>query len=241
MKKIIPILFVFLTMLGACSEDKVSVSVTGVSLNVATLELKVGETAVLLVSVTPADAENPSVTWTSSNPSAVTVDAFGKVSAVSVGTAVVTVKTTDGGFTATCSITVAAKEEPEPDPDPEPIPVTGVTLNTTATNFNETDQVYELYEGEEMTFTATVAPDNANNKNITWECHDKDDDGTHDSTVISVTGGKVKALRAGSAYILVKTMDGNFTARADIRVKQKGNMGVETEPGGNTGGGGIEW
>ncbi len=83
-----------------------NVSATGVSLNKTSTSITKGSTETLTASVSPSEATNKNVTWTSSVPSAATVDSSGKVTAVSVGTTVITVTTEDGGFTATCTVTV---------------------------------------------------------------------------------------------------------------------------------------
>ena len=83
-----------------------SVSVTGVSLNKDSLNLYVGGNETLTATVEPTDATNKGVTWSSSAESVATVDANGKVTAVSAGTATITVTTADGNKTATCTVTV---------------------------------------------------------------------------------------------------------------------------------------
>lgn len=82
------------------------VSVTDVQLDKDTLTLQAGETAQLTVSITPVDADDQSVLWTSSNTAVAMVDASGNVTAVSAGTTTITVTTTDGAKTATCTVTV---------------------------------------------------------------------------------------------------------------------------------------
>ncbi|MGN0804438.1 MAG: Ig-like domain-containing protein [Candidatus Coproplasma sp.] len=94
------------------------VAVTGVSLNQTTASLKMGsnETVTLTATVAPANATNTSVTWSSDNTSVATVE-NGVVTALSAGTAKITVTTADGGFTADCTVTVAtADAEPPVDP-----------------------------------------------------------------------------------------------------------------------------
>jgi hypothetical protein len=81
------------------------VAVTGVTLNQPGLTLGVGKTAVLTAGITPNNATNKAVTWSSSNPGIATVT-NGTVSGVAGGTAIITVTTTDGGFTAACAVTV---------------------------------------------------------------------------------------------------------------------------------------
>ena len=95
------------------NESTEPVSVSGVSLNKTSLTLEAGETAALTATVTPANAANKSVTWSSSDTTVATV-ADGVVTAVAAGTATITVTTADGGKTATCTVTVVAAE-PAPE------------------------------------------------------------------------------------------------------------------------------
>lgn len=95
----------------ACKSDDDGdddVSVTGVSLDKTSAELEVGDTLKLTATIEPADATNQNVSWSSSNVEVATVE-NGTVTAKAVGTAVITVKTADGGKEATCTITVKEK------------------------------------------------------------------------------------------------------------------------------------
>ena len=83
------------------------VSVTGVSLNTNALNLLTGGSSELTATVAPNDATNKNVTWSTSNSSVATVSE-GVVTAVSAGNATITVTTVDGGYTATCAVTVTA-------------------------------------------------------------------------------------------------------------------------------------
>ena len=178
----------------SCEEDLPEpIPVTSVSLNAETLEMEEGEEVTLTATVSPKDADNKSVIWSSSNLSIVSVEG-GKVRAHKPGKAIVIVKTDDGGKTATCEVTVNAKV----------YSVTGITLDkTTAT----------LTEGEELTLSATVTPDNATNKVIIWSSSDK--------TVASVSDGQVTALKVGNATITAKSEDGGKTATCEISVIEK--------------------
>ena len=88
------------------------VHVSGVSLNASSLSLAAGATSTLIPALTPSNATDKSVTWSSSDQSVATVDAQGVVTAVSAGTATITVTTSDGGHMAACEVTVR-------DPFPE--------------------------------------------------------------------------------------------------------------------------
>ncbi|MBQ0093198.1 MAG: Ig-like domain-containing protein [Bacteroidales bacterium] len=86
------------------------VSVAGVSLSKTSLSLEVDAISTLNATVTPSNAPDKSVSWSSSNTGVATVDQSGKVTAVKAGSATITVTTTDGGYTATCSVTVKENE-----------------------------------------------------------------------------------------------------------------------------------
>lgn len=103
---------------GDHSQGQVETAVNGVSLSYETLTMYKGKSATLKATVTPDTALNKEVSWTSSNESVATVNNNGVVSAISEGTTVITVKTSEGGYTATCALTVIAEEEETPyNPD----------------------------------------------------------------------------------------------------------------------------
>ncbi len=85
-------------------------AVTSVSLNKESTSLTVGGTEALTAKVSPTDATNKSVSWSSSNTDVATVDSNGKVTAIAAGTATITVTTADGNKTATCTVTVTKAE-----------------------------------------------------------------------------------------------------------------------------------
>lgn len=171
------------------------VSVTGVSLNKNATTIAIGASETLTATITPANADNQAVTWSSDNTAIASVDQNGKVTGVSAGTATITVTTQDGNKTATCTVTV-------PDPSADPVAVTGVSLNKTSTS---------LTVGATETLTATVAPANATNQAVTWS--------SNNTAVASVDqNGKVTAVAAGTATITVTTADGNKTATCTVTV-----------------------
>ena len=174
------------------------VRVTGVSLNKGSLALKVDDTETLVATISPSNATNKGVTWSSSNTSVATV-ANGVVTARAVGNATITATTADGGFTASCTVTVSAKDTPV-----EVIPVKGVTLNK---------ETLTLNIGDSETLIATVNPINATNKKVSWSCSNED--------VAYVENGEVTAVSAGKATITVTTEDGNKTATCSVTVNEK--------------------
>ena len=183
-----------------------AVGVTDVTLDKTELTLTEGETETLTATVKPDNADNRKVTWSSDKTEIATVDGAGRVTAVKAGVAVVTVTTEDGGKTATCKVTVKAKA----------VPVTGVSLDRTELT---------LTEGETETLTATVRPDNADNRKVTWNS-DKTEVATVDGA------GKVTAVKPGEAVVTVTTEDGGKTASCKVTVKAKvvPVTGVDVKP-----------
>ena len=100
-----------------------AVEVTGITLDKATVTITEGETETLVATVTPADATDKTVTWTTSNSAVATVDG-GVVTAVKAGTATITA--TAGGYSASCVVTVEAKPEPEEPTTPTVSPITSL-------------------------------------------------------------------------------------------------------------------
>ena len=96
------------TLAGGQAQEQLSVKVTAITLNKTATTIPAGQTETLSVSsVTPDDATDQTVTWSSDNEAVATVDADGKVTAVALGTANITATANDGsGVTATCAVTV---------------------------------------------------------------------------------------------------------------------------------------
>ena len=114
MKDVVKLLSILLIASGvgfvSCGKDPVKV--TGVTLDgEKALTIENGETITLKATVNPSDAEDKSVKWETSDDEVATVDNNGNVKAVGVGKATITVRTTDGGFTDQCKITVTPKIE----------------------------------------------------------------------------------------------------------------------------------
>lgn len=198
MKKIFSILLLCAAVIFAgCSKDE-PVPVTGVTLDKATLSLKIAETAILVATITPNDATVSTVAWSSDKPDIATVDATGKVTAVKAGTATITVaSTTEMSKTATCVVTVT----------PSTIAVTSVTLNKTTLSLNA---------GAKETLTATIIPADATNKHVVWES-----DHLGVATVIS---GEVTAIKAGTATIRVTSLDGFKEASCTVTVTEEPSL-----------------
>jgi formylglycine-generating enzyme required for sulfatase activity len=139
-----------IAVLAACSSPAGGgndpVAVTGVSLNKTTATIVVGGSETLAATVTPADATNKTVTWSSDSPGVAAVDNAGRVTGVGVGTATITVRTEDGDKTASCEVTVT-------------IPPYGISLNITGTH---TFQVADVgYTPAPLTVTVNNVGSNA--------------------------------------------------------------------------------
>ena len=177
------------------SNEPATIPVTGVELNKTSANIKIGETETLTANVIPNNATNKNVTWTTSNEEVATV-ANGVITAKSKGTAIIRVTTEDGGKVASCNITVEENEE-----EPEIIEVTGVQLDKTEAT---------IKVGETTTLRATVKPENATNKNVTWNSLDEE--------VATIENGVVTGKKEGKTTVTVETDDGNHIANCNIEV-----------------------
>ena len=163
--------------------------VTGVSLSNSSISLKTGESYTLTATVSPSNATNKNVSWSSSDTSVATVSG-GTVRAVGPGTATITcTSSANSSCRATCSVTVTQ-------------PVTGVYLSSSSLS---------MKTGESYTLTATVSPSNASNKNVYWS--------SSDTSVATVSGGTVRAIGPGTATITCTSSEnGNYRATCTVTV-----------------------
>lgn len=96
------------------------IPVSGVQLPFKVMSIEVGETVTFTVMVTPENATNPNVIWSSSDERVATVSSSGLVTGVKAGTTTITVRTEDGDFTATCVVTVTKDNGSNPDSPDDP-------------------------------------------------------------------------------------------------------------------------
>lgn len=167
------------------------VAVTGVTVTPTTANVGVNNTVTLTAKVTPANASNRGITWTSSNNAIATVNANGVVKGIKEGTVTITATSKDGGYKATANVVV------------KHIPVTGVTVTPTSVTMltNTTKQ-----------FTAKVAPTNASVKNVTWSV----ENGTGKGTITQT--GAFTAKQAGTVTVVATTKDGNKVAKVTVTI-----------------------
>ena len=171
------------------------VDVTNVSLNKNTLTLQKGARETLKATVTPADATNTSVVWTSSDKNIAIVNANGRVTALAPGKCTITVTTVSGGLTQTCEVTVTEQKKVE---------TTGITLNQTALSLDK-DTSAQL--------VATVTPSDADDTTVYWSSSDL-------SIARVTTSGKVTARTYGTATMTAKTADGKHSAKCVVTIEK---------------------
>lgn len=147
--------------------------VAEVSLDKTSIELIEGDEITLVAKINPDNATNKNMIWNSSNNN-VAIVSDGKVVALKAGTSTITVTTEDGNKTATCEVRVIA----------EAVPVAGIRLDKNSA---------EMYVGDQIMLTATVTPENATDKTVTWS--------SSNNSVATVNNGKITAVSVGNATI----------------------------------------
>lgn len=157
-------------------------------LSAGTLELTEGKTATLTATVLPTSIPQSSIVWTSSNEEAAVVDG-GVVTARAAGAAII--RASVGGKTASCTVTVKAAR----------VPVSSVTLDRST---------LELSVDGTARLTATVRPENADDRTVVWQSSRED--------VATVSGGIVRGVAEGSA--LISATAGGVKAECSVTVSQ---------------------
>lgn len=167
-------------------------AVTAVSLP-DTLGLYKGQTYTLAARITPSDATDKSVTWSSSNPSVATVDNTGKITAVELGSATVTATAANGGPSDACAVTVSR-------------PANGLTLDRNSAS---------LSVGQSITLIPTLYPSDAPNPKVYWS--------TTNAYVASVDrNGTVTAKGFGVTTITAVSANGGHKATCAVTVNSLG-------------------
>ena len=166
--------------------------VRGVSLSSNEMTIGLDDREYFFERFTPPNPSNKNVAWSSSNPSVATVNDMGRVIPISTGTAVITVKTEDGGYTASGTVTVV----------PYDGSVRGVSLSPNEMTIGLDDREY---------FFERFTPPNPSNKNVTWS--------SSNPSVATVNDmGRVSPISTGTAVITVRTEDGGYTASGTVTV-----------------------
>ena len=210
---------------------------TGVTASVEKAELKVGETTKAAAKITPEDAEDVTLAWTSSDDKIATVDKDGNVKAVAEGKATLTVTATQGSgdsaVTKTATVDVTVIKDGGTDPEPEkPVVLTGVKASV---------KKADLKVGETTKATAKITPEKAENVTFAWASSDKkvatvDADGnvkavgkgTAKLTVTATQGSGADAVKVTDTVKVTVTKDGGQTPQEDGKTPPK--TGDETAP-----------
>lgn len=197
-------LLISFALLPACDKQPDTIPVTGITLDPTSVELVDGESVLLTATISPSDATNKQVRWTSSNPNILVSD--GKITTSfppgtntttingreALGRCTITATTEDGKKKATCKVTVFAKT----------VAVTGIVLSETSLQLNR---------GDKHTLKATIQPGNASDKTIQWS--------SSNSSVASVDqDGIVTAVGAGSATIKASSGSLSVSCTVDVNV-----------------------
>ncbi|QCT72961.1 Ig-like domain-containing protein [Eubacterium maltosivorans] len=177
--------------------DKEMLELEGLEINDRELLMKVGEKACLKMTTYPLEGTALTFKWTSDNENVATVDNNGNVLAVSEGSAEITVMDEKSQISDKCRITVSESE------------IQIVNIEKIELNIKEAN----LKTSEAVQLTATITPENATNKNVSWT--------SSDEKVATVKGGVVTAVGEGKATITVTTEDGNKTAECTVTVTKK--------------------
>lgn len=179
------------TVTSSTPSPSTPVAVSGVALDKKVATVNVGKKVTVKATVTPANADNKTLAWTSSNTKIATVS-NGVVKGVKAGRVIITAKTTDGSnISATCTVTVKQ-------------PVTSISLSKKAT----------MYTGKKLTLKAKVNPANASNKALTWKSSN-----TKIAKVAS--NGVVTGVKAGTVKITATAKDGSRkSATCTVTVRQ---------------------
>ena len=187
-----------------------SFPVTGITLATNQSTLERGQSFELTATLLPSPevVNDKGISWTSSNSAVVqvhSIDTFSMVTkrilAVGYGTAVITATSSEGNFTATCTVTVV--------PPVNNVPVTGITLTNTQ-GLSAEHTLYLLRVGQTYQLNSIIAPSNATDPAVIWTSNHPE--------IASVNNGLVTAVAAGAGTITATTHDGNFTARSYVSI-----------------------
>lgn len=189
-------------------EEPKEIKVEKVFLDRSLIELEEEDTIKLNTTITPDNATNKNVIWTSSDEKIATIDNEGNIKALKSGEVVIKVATEDGQKFAECKVVVKDEKEEKPEPKPEvpnKVKVEKVFLDKS---------LIELKEEDTIKLNVTITPDNAINKNVIWTSSDKN--------IATVDNeGNIKALKAGEVVIKVATEDRQKFAECRIVIKDE--------------------
>lgn len=180
----------------ASCEATVYVAVDSIALNKSEVTLKGrGASFTLVGAISPSDASNKEIVWSTSDDRVVTV-AKGVIKSASPGSATVIAKTVEGNKVAECKVTVLL------------VAVTGISMDNTITL-----QV----GGPSVRLDARVLPSDANNTSVNWS--------SNTPSIEVTSSGEVIPLTEGSATVKATTVDGGYSASCNVTVKPSSTSG----------------
>ncbi len=162
-------------------------------MNDAAVKLDAGQTRQLNVSVSPADATDKSLQWTSSNTAVATVSASGVVKAINGGTAVISAKTQDG-TKIVCQSIVTVNGAPAPVVKPDSsVSVSSITMDM------EEVRIFSAGACKTVRLNAVVSPANAGNPAIKWSSSNPSVATVDQNGVVTGVAGGTAVITATSA------------------------------------------
>ena len=171
------------------SAPETSIEVENIGLSPKNQSLTKGDETDILATISPEAATNKNLTWSSSDPSVVSV-MNGRVKAVGIGTAIITAAATDGSnVSGTCTVEAV------------PLMVTGITLSKSS---------LIIPQNSTYTVNAVVTPANATSSDIIWT--------SSDTSVATVDNGKIKGVGDGHAVITVASLDEKVQKNCEVEV-----------------------
>ena len=196
----------------AVTVQLVTVPVSGIELSAEEMELAwADKTASLTAEIYPDNADVKTIVWESSNPDVATVDTNGIITATGGGTTVITAKTLDGGYTASCQVTVIRL-------------IDALTLDHGSLT---------LKVGESTNLKVTIVPEKVTNDEVLWT--------SSNTNIVTVSDtGRVTAVAEGEAYIRCRARDASMemaTCKVTVDntpVNQGGDNSGESDSGHNS-------
>lgn len=175
---------------SAISSVTVIIGIQKITLNTRNLSLLKGATFQVITTITPSNATNKTVTWSSAIASIATVSNSGLITAVGNGTGIISCFTQDGNKTASIIVRVTT-------------PVSSVRLTQTAITLSR-NATYQLLPA--------ISPSTASNRAVSWS--------SSNSAIVTVSSsGNVRGVAIGSAVITAQTSDGAFRAACNVTVR----------------------
>ena len=186
------------TLEGSFTADcsvKVIRPISAISIEGSYHEVYIGDTLQLIENVYPVDAEPEELIWVSSDESIAKVSSTGLVTAISHGTAVITVASKYGAF-GSCTVNSI-------DPSQLKIDVTELRIDK---------DFYSIYVGEKLTFNITILPENASNKNLTYQLSN--------DTCATIKDNVLTGVSSGLITVTVRSSNPEVTLEILIQIKQ---------------------